>query len=120
MVFLARQEHHNQSQCRRNNLVVVVVGQPTSNSPQIEFIHTHQKIRNNPLSHQVACYKQVGHGKSIKQKKYHMPKLGYGDEIHVQKNLNIISALKSIKQQLISNTFCSRPVPANLCRMEIN
>ena len=49
-----------------------------------------------------------------------MPKLGYGDEIHVQKNLNIISALKSIKQQLISNTFCSRPVLANLCRMEIN
>ena len=38
---------------RRSNLVVVVVGQPTSNPPQIEFIHTHQKIRNNPLSHQV-------------------------------------------------------------------
>ena len=38
---------------RRSNLVVVVVGQPTSNPPQIEFIHTHQKIRNNPLSHHV-------------------------------------------------------------------
>jgi hypothetical protein len=25
------------------------------------------------------------HEKSIKQKKYQMPKLGYGDEIHVQK-----------------------------------
>jgi hypothetical protein len=32
---------------RRSNLVVVVVGQPTLNPPQIEFIHTHQKIRNN-------------------------------------------------------------------------
>ena len=38
---------------RRSNLVAVVVGQPTSNPPQIEFIHTHQKIRNNPLSHHV-------------------------------------------------------------------
>ena len=36
---------------RHSNLVVVVVGQPTSNPPQIKFIHTHQKIRNNPLSH---------------------------------------------------------------------
>ena len=31
--------------------MVVVVGQPTSNPPQIEFIHTQQKIRKNPLSH---------------------------------------------------------------------
>ena len=38
---------------RRNNLVVVVVGQPMSNLPQIKFMHTHQKIRNNPLSHHV-------------------------------------------------------------------
>jgi hypothetical protein len=34
----------------------------------------------------IACYKQVGHGKSIKQKKYQMPKLGHVDEIHMQKN----------------------------------